>query len=221
MPFFGPHGGGGSAVTYNQHTIADEYVGPSSYTTGGFVIDLDATYSSLNSLDLVVKKGARGSNLPAVRYEIALNSPSAGKATVKIMRKRYNKVTVVGNASGQPSGVTIQTVSGQSSGAGGSHTHAYTHDHPSFASGATNNSGAAVLLNALGPNHSTHTHTLDIGSVSPTSGAEAAHTHVDNTLYQHAHSVTYTTVNLVSVELANGTNLSGTTWYLCATGVLL
>lgn len=185
------------------------------------MIDLDATYSSLNSLDLVVKKGSRGANLPAVRYEITLNSPSAGRATVKIMRKRYNKVTVVGNASGQPAGVTIQTVSGQSSGAGGSHTHTYTHDHPSFSSGATNNSGGAVLLNAVGPNHSTHTHTLDIGSVSPTSGAESAHAHVDNTIYQHAHSVTYTTSNLVSVELANATDLSGTTWFICATGVKL
>lgn len=221
MPFFGPFGGGGgAAATYNQHTIADEYVGPSSYPTGGFVIDLTPTYSSLNSLDLVVKKGSRGANLPAVMYEITLNSPANGKATVKVMRKRYERTTSVGNSANAPVGVTIQTVSGQSSTAGTSHTHDYDHDHAPVTSSGPTNSGAAVLLNALGPNHSTHTHVFDMAfHLGLVTGTESAHTHVDNTVYQHGHDVTYTTNNVIQSELSNATNLSGTTWYICATGV--
>lgn len=212
---------GGGTVTYNQHTIADEYEGPSSYPTGGFVIDLSKTYSSLNSIDLVVKKGSRG-NLPSVQYEIAYNSPSAGKATVKLMRKRFDRTSTVGNITGQPAGVTIQAASGVSSGAPNvSHTHSVAHDHGSFTSEGPTNSGGVVELNAVGPNVLSHTHTIDIPNLTQTSTSESTHTHVDNSIYQHSHSITQTVTNYTSVELSNATNLSTTVWYVAATGVKL
>lgn len=214
-------GGGGGSTTYNQYTVADEFIGPASYATGGMVVDLSKTMSSLNSLDLVVKKGSRGANLPLVRYETTLNSPSAGKATVKIVRKRVSEVSVIGNinAGSQPAGVTIQPTSGVASSNEAAHTHSIDHDHPSFTSGAPSNTGASVLLNALGPNHSTHSHTLDLPNLTGTSGAGSSHNHQDNSIYQHQHGANQTSTDYSSAEVANATNLSGTTWLICATGV--
>lgn len=211
--------GGTVAETHNQWTIFGEYTGPTSYPTGGFTIDLDPTYSSINGLTLMVK--TRGANLPLARYEYTLNSPAVGQVKVKIMKRMYDRVSSVGNITNQPAGVTVQAASGAASASESSHTHAIDHDHGSFASAANGTGGGAVLLDAVGPNLEIHTHTLDIPAFTGTSGAGTAHNHTDNSIYQHQHSVTHTATNLTSTELANATNLSGTVFYLVAHGVRL
>src|SRR3990167_906275 len=212
-------GGGGGSVTYNQHTIADEYIGPTSYPTGGFVIDLTKTFSSINFFDNpVVKKGSRGS-LPAVRYEITRNSPTAGKVTVKIVRKRYDRTSTVGNVSGQPVGVTVQASSGVASSSESSHTHSIDHDHAAFTSGAASTGAGQVLLDVLGPSLSTHTHTLNLANLTGTSGAGTSHNHTDNSIYEHTHNITQTSTSYASSELPNATNISTTIFYICAHGV--
>src|SRR3990167_2708148 len=212
-------GGGGGSVTYNQHTIADEYIGPTSYPTGGFVIDLTKTFSSINFFDNpVVKKGSRGS-LPAVRYEITRNSPTAGKVTVKIVRKRYDRTSTVGNVSGQPAGVTVQATAGVVSSSESTHTHSIEHNHGSFTSATPSLGGAEVLLGLSVENNTTHTHTLDIPNLTGTSGAGTSHNHTDNSIYQHQHAITQTSTNYASSELPNATNISTTTFYICAHGV--
>lgn len=213
-------GGGGGSSTFNQHTIAFEWTEDTSYPTGGFVVDLSDTFSTINFFDNpVVKKGSRGSNLPSVRYEITRNSPSAGQATIKIVRKRYDRTSTVGNVSGQPSGVTIQATAGVSTSSESSHTHSIDHDHGSFASAAASTGAGQVLLDVLGPSLANHTHTLDLPPFTGTSGAGTAHDHVDNSIYAHSHSATQTSTVYASSELPNATDLSGTTWYMCASGV--
>lgn len=197
--------GAGGAVTNNQWALTMEFVGPSSYTTGGFVVDLDATFSSLNALKLAVE--TVGANLPVCHYEITLNSPSPGRATVKIMRHRFDQVTAIGNVTNQPAGVSILAASGGVSGSESTHTHSINHDHGSFSSAINGTGGGQVLLNAVGPNLEQHTHTLDLPAFVGTSGSGSAHTHQDNSIYQHGHSITYAGTNLASVELPNSTNL--------------
>lgn len=215
-------GGGGGSVTYNQHTIADFFKGPTSYATGGVVVDLSKTYSTIHSFDWTVK--TRGANLPASLYIYSLNTPSAGKVTVKIMRKRYDQVSSVGNinSGSQPTGVTIQASSGVASSNESTHTHSIDHDHGSFNSPTATLSGGQGLLDALGPlGMPNHTHAIDLPNFTGTSGAGTAHNHVDNSIYQHQHSLTYTETDYHTVELPNATNLSGTEWTLMATGVKL
>lgn len=213
-------GGGGGSTTYNQHTIAFEWTEDASYPTGGFVVDLTKTFSTINFFDNpIVKKGSRGANLPAVRYEITRNSPVAGKATIKIVRKRYDRTSTVGNVSGQPVGVTVQATSGVASSSESSHTHSIDHNHGSFTSGAASTGAGQVLLDVLGPSLATHTHTLDLPNLTGTSGAGTSHNHTDNSIYAHSHSITQTSTSYASSELPNGTNLSGTTWYMCVSGV--
>lgn len=212
--------GGGSPTTYNQHTIAFEWTEDTSYPTGGFVVDLTKTFSTINFVDNpVVKKGSRGANLPSVRYEITRNSPVAGKATIKIMRKRYDRTSTIGNVSGQPVGVTVQATSGVTTTSEASHIHSMGHDHGSFTSGTAGVGAGQVLLDALGPSLATHTHTLDIPNFTGNSGAGTSHNHVDNTIYEHSHSVTQTSTVYTTSEIPNATDLSGTTWFMCVSGV--
>lgn len=217
LPPRDPTGGGGS-TTYNQYTIFAEKTGPSSYTTGGFVIDLTSTFSSLNSFKAVVKKGTRG-NVPFGRFEILLNSPTSGKVTVLVRKYQQEKVTAIGNVTGQPAGVTVQTSSGQVGASESSHTHDATHDHAAQASAAMTAGGAGVDTDAGAPAINTHTHSVDVPSMSVTTGAGGSHNHTDNSLYAHSHSLTHTATNTTQAELANATDLSATTFYICATGV--
>lgn len=216
--YYGVQGGSGAAATYNQHTITGQWK-ETSYATGGFVIDLTATYSSLNFLDIAETIASPPPQ--SIEYAITLNSPAAGKATVKLLRHRYEKVTALGNSANAPAGVTIQTVSGQTSSSESSHTHAIDHDHGSFNSITPSNAGAGVLTDALGPNQDAHTHPLDLPNLTGTSGAGGSHNHTDNTIYEHSHSLTYTGTDETQPELANATSLSGIVWDICATGVKL
>lgn len=159
-------------------------------------------------------------SLPDGRLDYELDAPTAGKVRVKINAYQQDILTTVGNITGQPSGVTVRATSGGDSVAEATHTHAIDHNHASFASAVNaNNAGGQTLLDALGPNLSTHTHTLDLANLTATSGAGTSHMHRDNTLYRHQHALGYTSTNSSVAEVANGTNLSTTVWYFCAFGV--
>jgi len=217
MPFFGSSGGG-TSTTYNQYVVFLEKTGPSSYATGGFVIDLTASLSTVNSFTAAVKKGTRG-NVPFGRFEYQLNTPTAGKVTLKLQRYQQERVSSFDNITGQPAGVTVASSSGSTTSSESAHTHDATHDHAAQASAAMTAAGAGVDTNAVGSSISTHTHNVDLPSFSLTSGAGGSHNHTDNSLYQHSHTLTHTATNTTVAELANATDLSATTFYCCATGV--
>lgn len=211
-------GGGSGAATFNQYTMFFEKAGPSSYATGGFVIDLRSTYSTINFFKLVPKKGARGS-MPLSRIRYRLNVPSAGQVTVMFYRYTYVRVSAVGNVSGQPSGVTVRATSGGTSSSENAHTHTHTHGHTGTSSTPTAG-GAGTALNALGPNMSSHTHAVTISDTLFTSGIGTSHNHLDNTIYQHSHSLTEVATALTLTEYTNtNTDLATTTFYGYATGV--
>lgn len=215
----GDGGGGGGATTFNQYTSFLEKIGPSSYATGGFIIDLSATYSSLNFFNVAVKKGTRG-NVPFGRFRYLLDTPTAGKVTVVVEKYQQERVSSYDNITSQPAGVTIQTVAGQTSTSESSHTHTIDHDHASFGSGAPSVAGASVLLDATGPTGSlAHTHNLNLPALAGTSGTGTGHNHTDNTLYEHQHILTYISTNVTVTELPNTTNLSATTFLCMASGV--
>lgn len=210
---------GGGGGTFNQYTMFRQQIGPASYdSTNGWVIDLSATYSSLNSLRLALKKGTRG-NLGIGRWEVVLNSPIAGKATISFFKHRYDRITAFGNVQNQPGGVTVAAASGQVTSSETAHTHGINHDHASFNAGSPNNAGAAVTLDVLGPNMSTHTHSLDLPALVGTSGAGTSHNHTDDSIYQHWHHPNITLTNPVLTEITNATNLSASTFYVLASGV--
>jgi hypothetical protein len=63
---------------------------------------------------------------------------------------------------------------------------------------------------------------LDIPNLTGTSSVpDQNHYHRDNSIYQHSHDVIHDFLKFALVELGSTTNLSATTWYLCATGVKL
>ena len=214
--YYPPGGAGGGGGGGNQFVMFEQYDG-GTYATGGFVIDLSATYSTLNWLKLALK--TVGANLPVCQYELTYDSPAPGQATVKIMRHRYDLVSAFGNVANQPGGVTVQAAAGGTSSSEAAHTHSIDHDHPSFTSAANANAGAGVLDQILGSSIGTHTHDLDLPNLTGTSGAGTSHNHTDNSIYQHQHGANQTATDLTTAELANGTDLSGTTWYLMASGV--
>lgn len=200
--------------------------GPASYATGGFVVDLSATFTDIDFFALAIT--TVGANLPPCHYEYALNTPTAGKVTCKVMRHRYDRATV-GDTSAQnpPSGVTLQGASGAAVAAGSAHTHgngtlavgdhaAHTHEQSASTALSVDVGGvgnATRVSVATGDPSAVLTH-----SVAGALGNESSHTHVDNNLYQHGHVVTQTETNAASVELANATNLSGSAFMYLAAG---
>ena len=204
----------------NVKASAGNISGPASYATGGFLLDLSATFSTLGSVELAIE--TLGSLMP-VEYELTLNKDlsgvfAPGKAVIKLTRARYDKGTI-GNVSGQPGGVTIQaskTATGTTTGS--SHTHAIDHDHPSTTSATPTAGGTNGVNSALGqPAISTHTHDVDIAAFVGSSGA-STHTHDRSFEYAHDHSNTQTSTNNTATEVASTTDLSGTTWRYFAIG---
>lgn len=210
----GGGGGGSGGDDTNVHTIWLEKNAPSTYSTGGISVDLSSTFSSLGSFDVQILKATRG-NIPFGRFE---KSISGSTLTFKILGERYERVTGVGNVANQPSGVTVQSTSGQTSVSESSHVHSIEHDHGAANSSGPSNSGTQVLLDALGPNLSTHTHSVNIPNFIGNSGAGTSHNHTDNTIYSHSHTETHTATNFSITELANGTSLSGVEFSIRATG---
>lgn len=220
-PGFDTFGGGGGAAGStgaSQQVIVRTEAGPSSYATGGWVIDLSTFLSSVGFAQLVTVLGSRG-NLPAADLHVDLDTPTAGKVTVKVMRRRYDRVSAYGNVTGQPAGVTVAAASGQTTGSEAAHTHSSTHDHASFTSAGPTSGAGQVLLDVVGAQQETHTHTLDLPSLAGTSGAGTSHNHTDNSIYAHNHGSTHSATNMASTELAAGTNLSTTRWRLLVVGV--
>ncbi len=211
-------GGGGGTVTYNQYVAFLEKQGPSSYSAGGFVIDMSSTFSSLNSCSVAIKKGTRG-NVPFGRFEISIDSPGPGKATVLVRNYSHTRASSFDAVTGQPAGVTVQSSSGQTVASESAHTHDATHNHAAQASAAMTAAGAGVDTNALAAALDTHTHSVDLPSLTVTTGAGTSHNHTDNTLYDHRHTLTHTATNVDSAELTATTDLSATTFYIAASGV--
>lgn len=193
------------AATINTDTKS----GPASYATGGFEIATGLSSVAFIDLQLIDP----GANLPAHRFEITYNSPSAGSALVKIMVESYQKLpSTLGAVSGLPGGVTARATSGGTYDTT-SHTHAIDHNHPATAASAgPTGQNAATLAVALQPNVTTHTHTLDLPNFVANSVAETAHTHTWNSLYQHQHTLTNTETNVALAELTAGTDISGASW---------
>lgn len=204
--------------------VTGNVTGPNPYAAGGFTVDLSATFATVSYFAMAIT--TVGANLPPAHYEYALDSPSAGKVTVKVMRHRYDKVSSVDNVSGQPAGVTVQTTSGQTVAAEAAHTHgvgsydaaaeaAHTHNQSALtaqAVDAVGGVGNATRVSAATGAGTSHDHAL-----SGTSAAGSSHSHTDNNIYQHQHGNTQAETNAASVEMGS-TNLSGTTWRYLAVG---
>lgn len=181
--------------------------GPASYSTGGFVVT--TSLATLAAFDVEVSiPGVLGQ----VRAQVTLNSPSAGKATVKLLRETYQLLTV-STPTGLPSGVTSPTSSGSSVATETPHSHAADHDHAISAASATMSGGSGLVTQAAagGVNISTHTHTSDLANMAVTSGTQT-HQHTWDSIYEHQHAVSNATTDVTLVELDAATNISGTTF---------
>lgn len=210
-------GGGGGSTTFNQYTIFGEKI-LTSYATGGFVVDLSQTFSSINFFDLCVKKGTRG-NIPFGRFEFDYDTPNPGKVTVIIRKYQYVRVSSFDAVTGQPAGVTVAGTSGQTTSSEAAHTHDLSHDHAAAASAAMTAAGAGVDTDALAPALDTHTHQVDLPNLAVTSGAGTSHNHTNNTIYAHTHTLTQPATNLTAIQLPNATDTSATTFLFMATGL--
>lgn len=168
-----------------------EVDGPASYATGGFELDLTDEVVSLQFVSLAIE--TVGPNLPPAHYEITINDPDSGIATIKVMRHRYDKLTSVDDVSGQPGGVTVQAASGAT-------TSTSNEDVSTTGAAATVDAGAG----SGAAQNEAHTH---------------SHSHTFDSIYEHGHDVTQTETDAESVELAATTDLSGTTWRYFAVGL--
>lgn len=192
---------------------SDSQAGTSSYPTGGFTIVTGL--ASVANFDVQV--GVPGANLGQSIFDITLNSPSAGSVKVKVMCEKHDAFASIGSVTGLPSGVSLATTSGQLTDTS-THTHDMTHNHAASAASTTMaGQNAASLAVALQPAFTTHTHTVDLPSFAGNMTANTAHTHTWNNIYQHQHVLTNTQTDLSPTELANGTNLSGTTFIFLGT----
>lgn len=189
----------------NAHT------GPASYATGGFTV-VTGLSTVENALVDVVTAGA---NLGQVEFDL---SYSGGNITVKVMRRNYDKLTSLGDLTNLPSGVSSRATSGGTYDTV-SHLHAIDHDHAITPnSTAPANPTATVLTIALNEAILNHNHTLNLPNHVQDSGAETAHVHTWNSIYQHQHTITNTSTDAAMTELTNGTDLSGTTLLIHAVG---
>lgn len=193
---------------------------PSSYTTGGILIDLSADFSWLGFVNLEIE--TVGSLMP-VHFEWQLNedltgAAAPGKAVVKLMRNRYDEATI-GNVSGNPGGTTVQaSKTAAATTTGSSHLHSMAHNHPNTTSANPVAGGVGVNSAAGQPGMATHTHDVDLPSITVDTGS-ATHTHDRSFEYDHNHSFTAgTQTNAASTEVAAATNLSTTVFRYFAAG---
>ncbi len=105
--------------------------------SGRLILDLSARFADLDGVWLQLE--VDGATVPgALRPTLLLNNPTAGQASVRFRRSRYDKTTAVNGVTGQPAGVTLNA--GNTLGMGG----------PS----ATANPIAGAAANVAGPAHS-------------------------------------------------------------------
>lgn len=191
--------------------------GPSSYATGGFLVDGSTDFTWLGFIRPIITTVG---SLPPVEFEILLNvdlagAEALGKGVVKLVRRRYDLPTI-GAVSGQPGGVTVQSSLSSNTTTGSSHTHSYDHGHGTITSGAMVQGGAGSTA-AVSPDALGHTHNITVASVAKTSGT-STHTHTRPFEYAHRHSFTQADAAIDLVEVANGTNLSSTTFKVMVYG---
>lgn len=191
--------------------VTESTTGPASYSTAtGWVIATGLGTVQQGKVVVAVP----GANLPHCQFRY---SRSGGDLTVRIFKHMYDKLTSVDAVSGLPSGVTARGTSG------GTvdtvvHNHSMAHDHPATTSSVPVNGTAATVTGALQNNWDDHTHSFNPPNFTGNTGDESAHTHTLDTIYQHQHSVTNTETDPTLTEIANGTDLSGTTFLWRAIG---
>lgn len=191
----------------------DTAAGPASYTTGGFVVTTTLSTVAFFNVEL----NQAGANLGQVTVDVALNTPAAGQVTVKILRENYDQLTTVGSPSGLPSGITNRSTSGGTYDTV-SHNHTMDHNHAVTPASSTPNSKSTnTLAIALQPAATTHTHTVDLPTLTQDTANESAHSHTWDNIYQHQQTLTNTTTDLATTELASTTDISGATFNYLAT----
>lgn len=196
--------------------VFGEVDGPSSYSTGGFTIDVRDALRTVLDARLVLK--TRGGTLVPHAIHPTVDSPTAGQATFKVMRRRFDRVSSFGNVQNQPAGVTVSAASGQVVTSENTHDHTIDHDHGSQNSSVLTAAGAGVNTLAGIDGIANHVHAVDLPNFTGTSGAGTSHNHADNNLYSHTHAHTYTATDFALTEISAGTNLSTSRWWFCLWG---
>lgn len=197
-----------SAVT----VVTESTTGPASYSTAtGWVIATGLGTVQHGKVVVAVP----GANLPHCEFRY---SRSGGDLTVRIYRHMYDKLTSLGAVTGLPSGITAAATSGQTYDANTDHIHGIDHNHAAVTSSQMAGASGGALLDAVGSKDIlTHTHSFDVPNITANSGT-TTHTHTWDNIYQHQHTATLTETDPTLTEIANGTNLSGTTFLWRAIG---
>lgn len=194
---------------------------PASYATGGFLLDLSASFTNLGAVRLSVETvGLISPHHLEIRYNVdATGAQAFGMCVIKIVRHMYDKATI-GAVSGLPSGVTGQSILfAAGTTAGSSHTHSITHDHPAMTIGpAINAAGTGVDAAVGGDATATHTHTTD-PPVFTGNSATGTHAHNRTTQYDHQHGLTEASTDVTQTEVDAATNLSTTVFRYMAVGL--
>lgn len=191
-----------SAVTVETESI----VGPASYSTAtGWVITTGL--STVQHGKVVVS--VPGANLPHCEFRYAR---SGANLTVRIYRHMYDKLTSLGAVTGLPAGITAAATAGETYDANTAHVHGIDHNHAAVTSSTMAGAAGGAVIDAVGSKDILiHTHSFDVPSLSGNSGT-TTHTHTWDNIYQHQHSATLTETDPTLTEIANGTDLSGTTF---------
>lgn len=182
-----------------------------SYVTGGFVVVTGL--SSIQSFQCNIK--TLGAGVGNASFDISWSGPNA---TIKLLQRDYDKLSIISTLTNLPSGITERLTSGGTHDTS-THIHDMNHNHPATpASGAPSGFTAATLAAPAQPAVTTHTHTMDLPNFVANVVAETAHVHTWNSIYQHQHALTNTTTDLALVELANGSAFTGTVFQYVAVG---
>lgn len=157
-----------------------------------------------------------GANLPHCEFRYSRNG---GNLTVRIYKHMYDKLTAIGAVSGLPAGVTAPASSGSTYDANAAHVHSMAHDHAAATSATMTAAGGGAVLDAVGSKDILlHTHSFDPPNFTGNTGAGSSHSHTWDNIYEHAHATTLTETDPTLTEIANGTDLSGTTFSWRAIG---
>lgn len=199
--------------------VAGTMAGPASYTAGGYVHDLSASLSFLNFYQPTFANLMAG--VTSVRFEITLNNDGTGfaqgKALVKVLRVRYDKPTV-GTVASLPAGVAAQSVKFAAAASETGHGHGVDHDHAAASTSGFVAGGGGVATGG-GTNLQGHNHSADIGAYTGNTTSNNGHPHDRSFEYIHTHAAGATTVtDVVTSEIAAGTNLSSITFGYLAMG---
>lgn len=193
--------------------------GPASYATGGFLLDLSATYSFIKFLSIEIETPG---TILSDEYEIALNQDTTGafapgKAVIKLLVDKYDKMSV-GNVSGNPASTTVEaSKTATATTTGSSHNHTMNHDHPNTTSSTPTASGVGVATTVGGIAQTTHTHDVDVAAYTGNTSSDT-HTHNRSFEYDHSHGTTSGLSDITPVEPTVGTNFSTVTWRYFAVG---